>query len=33
VQTFSFQALYQAAGGSGTKNDQTTISIQDSQAP
>jgi hypothetical protein len=33
VQTFSFQALYQATGGSGNKFDQTTISIQDSQAP
>lgn len=32
VQTFNFQALLQTAGGSGTKYDQTTIVIQDSQA-
>lgn len=33
VQTFSYTALLQGSGGSGTKYDQTTIAIQDSQAP
>lgn len=32
VQTFQFQALYKSAGGAGTDSEQTTISVQDSQA-
>lgn len=32
VQTFNFTALYKADGGSGTKYDQSTVVIQDSQA-
>lgn len=32
VQTFSFQALYNSAGGTGVKSEKTTISMQDSAA-
>jgi Phage tail tube protein len=32
VQTFQFQALYNAAGGAGTSTEQTTLAIQDSLA-
>lgn len=33
VQTFSFQALLNTAGGTGTATEATTISVQDSAAP
>ena len=32
VQTFSFQALFNTAGGTGVKTEKTTFSMQDSQA-
>ncbi len=32
IATFSFTALYNSAGGAGTNSEQTTVSIQDSQA-
>lgn len=32
VQTIPFQALFNAAGGSGTNSEKTTLSVQDSQA-
>ena len=32
VQTFNFTALYNAAGGAGTSSEQTTLTIQDTQA-
>lgn len=32
VQTFPFTALYNSAGGSGVKTEQTTLAFQDSQA-
>jgi hypothetical protein len=32
TQTFSFTALYKSTGGAGADSDQTTISLQDSQA-
>lgn len=32
IQTFSYQALLNGAGGAGTASDQTTISVQDSLA-
>lgn len=32
VETFSFQALYNSTGGSGTATEQSTIAFQDSQA-
>jgi len=32
IQTFAFQALLNGAGGAGTANEKTTISVQDSLA-
>lgn len=32
IQTLPFEALYNSAGGTGTSSEQTTLSIQDSQA-
>ena len=32
IQTFSFQALLNTAGGAGVKTEATTFSMQDSQA-
>ena len=32
MQTFSFQALLNTAGGTGTASEKTTLSVQDSLA-